>query len=471
MTTTTYNYGWLMPDPGGSANTWGNILNGTAQAIDAKLWSINTQITANNLNISRGPDNGSFGVISFLNYGSTQVRWQLGEYSEPEGAGNTGTNFFLNAYNNSGAYLGNVFVVNRASQIVTFSKEVSVQSGGIAVVGNSSITGSLGVSNGFAVTGGNVSVTGSLSVGSGFFVTGNSSVTGSLSVSNGLSVTGGNASITGGLSVGGNANITGGLSANGLVSISGGVLTQAQAGGDAIFEMTNSSGVNMGYLGWLHTDNSVLLKNQNGGGQVWITSDGLTHVNNTLEVSGDVWTYNGSFYNQALSGSNSNFWFVRNDGVNMAVVYYTMASTTLTMQNIIGGGAALIDGVANFKVNGNAMKPGGGAWLDSSDARVKTVTGVYSSGLNQVAKLNPVRFTYKGNDGDAHALVKGREFVGLVADDAMQAMPELVTVSDGEIDGRKVNDLKMLDPTALIYALVNAVKELKAEIEGLKAVR
>jgi hypothetical protein len=37
MTTTTANYGWQMPDPGGSANTWGNTLNSTTQAIDAQV--------------------------------------------------------------------------------------------------------------------------------------------------------------------------------------------------------------------------------------------------------------------------------------------------------------------------------------------------------------------------------------------------------------------------------------------------
>ena len=48
MTTATHNYGWLMPDPGGSANTWGNTLNGTTQAIDAALWSItNAPVTFN----------------------------------------------------------------------------------------------------------------------------------------------------------------------------------------------------------------------------------------------------------------------------------------------------------------------------------------------------------------------------------------------------------------------------------------
>lgn len=37
--TTTANYGWQMPDPGGSANTWGNTLNATTQAIDAQVYS------------------------------------------------------------------------------------------------------------------------------------------------------------------------------------------------------------------------------------------------------------------------------------------------------------------------------------------------------------------------------------------------------------------------------------------------
>ena len=37
MSTSTSNYGWQMPDPGGSANTWGNTLNATTQAIDAQM--------------------------------------------------------------------------------------------------------------------------------------------------------------------------------------------------------------------------------------------------------------------------------------------------------------------------------------------------------------------------------------------------------------------------------------------------
>lgn len=40
MTTTTYNFSWGMPDPGGSPNTWGNILNSTTQAIDQKVFDV-----------------------------------------------------------------------------------------------------------------------------------------------------------------------------------------------------------------------------------------------------------------------------------------------------------------------------------------------------------------------------------------------------------------------------------------------
>ena len=40
MTTTTFNFSWGMPDPGGSPNTWGTTLNATTQAIDQKVFDI-----------------------------------------------------------------------------------------------------------------------------------------------------------------------------------------------------------------------------------------------------------------------------------------------------------------------------------------------------------------------------------------------------------------------------------------------
>jgi len=40
--TTTVNYGWTMPDPGASANTWGSTLNATTQKIDVAMSDIQT---------------------------------------------------------------------------------------------------------------------------------------------------------------------------------------------------------------------------------------------------------------------------------------------------------------------------------------------------------------------------------------------------------------------------------------------
>ena len=103
---------------------------------------------------------------------------------------------------------------------------------------------------------------------------------------------------------------------------------------------------------------------------------------------------------------------------------------------------------------------------------LKTVLDDYGSGLSDILRLRPVVYRYKGNVGDEHKHVaeSRKTFIGLVAQEAELVMPELVTMSAGEIDGKKVDDLRTLDSTALIYALINSVKELKAEIEELKAV-
>ena len=131
------------------------------------------------------------------------------------------------------------------------------------------------------------------------------------------------------------------------------------------------------------------------------------------------------------------------------------------------------------------FKPGGGAWIDTSDSRIKTVAGPYEQGLAEIKQVNPVRYTFKGNattfdpknipenlKGSAnatHATVMSREFIGVVAQEVEQPMPELVTQITGWIDGQQVDDLRILDPSALTYALINAVKELSARVEALEA--
>jgi hypothetical protein len=164
-----------------------------------------------------------------------------------------------------------------------------------------------------------------------------------------------------------------------------------------------------------------------------------------------------------------------------------------------GGTKAHFDLAANFVVYGAAYKPGGGSWANSSDARIKTVNGDYTTGLEAVLALRPVRYVYKGNDtpeeprsysdpssdlatrstdaptvpypNSTHYVVaqEGKEFVGFVAQEAETVMPDIVTTHAGFIDGEPVADIRDIDTSRLIFALVNAVKELSAKVEALEA--
>jgi hypothetical protein len=167
-----------------------------------------------------------------------------------------------------------------------------------------------------------------------------------------------------------------------------------------------------------------------------------------------------------------------------------------------GSGSLYIDTGGNFFYaggNSNAYKINGGQWLGYSDARIKNVGGEYTPGLDAILQLRPVSYTYRGNDtptADINAVVteggiskpnvasapypasmhynaamEGREFIGLVAQEIEAVFPDMVTISDGFIDGAAVADLRTVDPSNLIYALINAVKELSAKVTALEGAR
>ena len=167
-----------------------------------------------------------------------------------------------------------------------------------------------------------------------------------------------------------------------------------------------------------------------------------------------------------------------NDGINRSAFYYDDATLQTVMSDLTANSEITLDSVGNFHFNGtpNAYKAGGGLWADSSDARIKTVTGAYTAGLDEVLQLRPVSYVYKGNDAPPKQpsptrLVEGRPFVGFVAQELEQVMPDMVSKRAGYVDGKKVSDLRDVDVSALVFALVNAVKDLKAEIDELKGSR
>jgi hypothetical protein len=112
-----------------------------------------------------------------------------------------------------------------------------------------------------------------------------------------------------------------------------------------------------------------------------------------------------------------------------------------------------------LEVNGSAGKPDGGSWSNSSDERLKNITGEYQEGLNAVIRLRPIRFHYK--EGNPRGLPIDEEYIGFIAQEVQEVFPEAVNEGpDGYLD---------FNMHPVNVALVNAIKELKAENEIIKA--
>jgi len=129
---------------------------------------------------------------------------------------------------------------------------------------------------------------------------------------------------------------------------------------------------------------------------------------------------------------------------------------------------------ANIIAEGRGFQPGGGYWIALSDERIKTVNGPYVSSLAQLVQLDPVKYNYLDNhyvfDATYHPDTTV-EHIGLIAQDTEEAMPELVKKVNGYINGQLVTDFRELDGSALIYAVINALKEVSTRLDALEAAR
>jgi len=119
----------------------------------------------------------------------------------------------------------------------------------------------------------------------------------------------------------------------------------------------------------------------------------------------------------------------------------------------------------DFVSNGQAYKPGGGSWANISDARLKEDIRPYTRGLAELRALRPVRYKYKKE----YWAASDRHFTGLIAQEVQDVVPEMVHPYKFQAIGDKLIDVLAVDPSDLTYMLINAVKELDAENQQLKA--
>lgn len=141
------------------------------------------------------------------------------------------------------------------------------------------------------------------------------------------------------------------------------------------------------------------------------------------------------------------------------VISITTAGTTTGYFNSNGvltvpgiSATANLTSVTTLYASGNVTAV---AYLYSSDRRLKTDITDLSGGLAKLDALHPVNFRFI-KDGD-----NGRQHIGLIAQDVQKVYPQAVR-SDGA-------GMLSVDYPALIAPTIQAVKELKAENDNLRA--
>lgn len=159
-----------------------------------------------------------------------------------------------------------------------------------------------------------------------------------------------------------------------------------------------------------------------------------------------------------LAYATASAWAWRFNRASGTLEWFGNSSVSLTMRTS--------DGVFVHHLGGGAYKPGGGVWADTSDSRIKQNIVSYTRGLADVMLLQPKRFNFRPETGRDTS----KQYVGLIAQDVQPVMPELVSEfvlgpqadrSPGNFPGVTHESLLALDVSALTYALLNAVKELK----------
>jgi hypothetical protein len=111
-----------------------------------------------------------------------------------------------------------------------------------------------------------------------------------------------------------------------------------------------------------------------------------------------------------------------------------------------------------LSVNGTASKTGGGAWAVFSDERLKNIKGRFTSGLNAVMQLQPLRYQYK--PANPLGLNSKDEYIGFGAQALQKVVPEAVT--------RNGNGYLQVNNDPIIWTMLNAIKEQQKQIEELK---
>jgi hypothetical protein len=131
---------------------------------------------------------------------------------------------------------------------------------------------------------------------------------------------------------------------------------------------------------------------------------------------------------------------------------------------INNAGGLAIWGTGNIQITGSAFKPGGGSWTNPSDARIKKDVMSLQWGLSELRRIRPVMYRYNGLGGTED---DGRQYVGVIAQELEKVLPDMVSSRKGRLNqtDAEETEIRLVDPSAFTYVLINAVIEQQRMIE------
>lgn len=247
------------------------------------------------------------------------------------------------------------------------------------------------------------------------------------------------------------SSITGGQVANGAIganqiastSITGGLIASGTVTGGNIGSA--ASGIN-------------------GGTQIQagtITADRLNFVPATTSGTNN-WTGSNTF----SFGLTSNGQITVSPSGGGGLVAFGPGGATASVYCAPGGLiqlGVLSGNVTQCTAAANSGTTSTGPYNNVSDARTKENIAPLTDALSLVSQLNGVYFTYIDNPS------LGRQ-IGLIAQDVIPVVPEVVTQTDIPVPGSTdtENGMYAMAYASLVPILINAIKELKAEVDALK---
>lgn len=163
--------------------------------------------------------------------------------------------------------------------------------------------------------------------------------------------------------------------------------------------------------------------------------------------SGNVFIGHSTAYHE----TGSNKLYIANSMIDPPLIYGEFDTKAVGINTKNLGGYTLV-------VNGSAAKNGGGSWSSFSDARLKEVHGRFDRGLSEVIKINPVRCSYLPDN--ELKLPAGKEFIGLVAQEVQEVVPEAVQENS--------SGYLMVNNDPILWTMLNAIKELSEQNEQLR---